>query len=166
MAIYNLFEYDRIKPRGRMQKQIQPSLFEDFSDNPFLDSSNSNPVSNEQEKSSFFSALAARLFFFFLLVTNTLWGCLNLCLFTLCLIFNIATAFKVQFFKLKLKKSILNIKRFLVCFIALLIALFSPALGIMFSCMYFLMYDKKGVEQIVPTSLQDQFRTLFPFDLQ
>jgi len=28
--------------------------------------------------------------------------------------------------------------------------------------MYFLMYDKTGVDEIVPTSLKDQFRDIFP----
>ena len=166
MAIYNLFEYDKIQPRGPMQKQVQPSLFEDSSESLFSEAFNDNTPIQDKEKSSFFSALAARLFFFFLLVVNILWGVLNIILFIAYLLVNICCVFKSRFLLKKLQKTVLNIKRFLVCNIALLVALVSPALGIMFSCMYFLMYDKKGVEQIVPTSLQDQFRSLFPFDLQ
>jgi hypothetical protein len=59
-------------------------------------------------------------------------------------------------------RTFLSFKRSLVCAIALVVALFSPALGIMFSCMYFLMYDKNGVDEIVPSSLKDQFRDIFP----
>jgi hypothetical protein len=64
--------------------------------------------------------------------------------------------------KTSLDRSFLNLKRAIVSAIALLIAIFSPALGIMFSCMYFLMYDKNGVDEVVPASLRDQFRLLFP----
>ena len=35
-------------------------------------------------------------------------------------------------------------------------------ISIKFSCMYFLMYDKNGVDEIVPSSLKDQFRDIFP----
>jgi hypothetical protein len=166
MAIYNLFDYDKMQPRGPMQKQIQPSLFEDCSESLFSEACQGNSMPQDQEKSSFFSALAARLFFLFLLVANIFWGALNITLFCLYILGNTCCLFKSQLLQKKLQKSTLNIKRFLVCSIALTVALVSPALGIMFSCMYFLMYDKKGVEQIVPTSLQDQFRSLFPFDLQ
>jgi hypothetical protein len=56
----------------------------------------------------------------------------------------------------------LSFKRSLVCAIALFVAIFAPALGIMFSCMYFLMYDKSGVDEVVPASLRDQFKDFLP----
>ncbi len=59
------------------------------------------------------------------------------------------------------KKAWLSIKRSLACGLALLAAIFSPAFGIMIACTYFLMYDKSGIEEIVPVSLQDQFRDFF-----
>jgi len=52
----------------------------------------------------------------------------------------------------------LNLKRAGICGVALVIALFSPSLGIMIACTYFLMYDKAGIQEVVPTSLQDQFK--------
>jgi len=55
-----------------------------------------------------------------------------------------------------------NMKRAAVCLIALLVALFSPALGIMFSCLYFMVYDKLGIDEIIPTSVKDQFKEFFP----
>ena len=52
-------------------------------------------------------------------------------------------------------------RRALVCGLSLLIAICSPAFGIMVACTYFLMYDKEGIEEVVPASLQDQFTSFF-----
>ena len=38
---------------------------------------------------------------------------------------------------------------------SLIVAIVSPALGTMFACTYFLMYDKKGIDEVVPSILQD-----------
>ena len=46
-------------------------------------------------------------------------------------------------------------------FFRFFVAIFSPSLGIMFSCTYFLMYDKAGIDEIVPSALQDQFKGFF-----
>jgi hypothetical protein len=54
-----------------------------------------------------------------------------------------------------------SIKRSFVCALALLVALFSPAFGIMIACTYFLMYDKAGMEEVVPSSIQSQFKDMF-----
>ncbi|MBI3236532.1 MAG: hypothetical protein HYZ48_02320 [Chlamydiales bacterium] len=55
----------------------------------------------------------------------------------------------------------LTVKRSLVCGLSLFITLFSPAFGIMIACTYFLMYDKTGIEEVVPASLQSQFKEFF-----
>jgi len=113
---------------------------------------------NGAPESSIFSSIAARLFFFMLLLTDIVWGIFSVALFMLSLIGNLMTGFR--FYKLKkyfLRRS-LNIKRSFVCGVSLFVALFSPALGTMFACTYFLMYDKRGIEEIVPSVLQDQFR--------
>lgn len=109
-------------------------------------------------ESHLFSSIAARLFFFMLLITDIAWAVLSLTLCVFSLFGNILTGFKI--FKLKKYNSRrwLNTKRAAVCGIALLVALFSPALGTMFACTYFLMYDKRGIEEVVPSVLQDQFR--------
>lgn len=108
-------------------------------------------AAEDQAKKSFFSVVAARCFFFLLLVANIAWG-----------IYTIA-ALGISLFGLKRLrvKSWLNVKRFLVCTNALLVALISPALGIMFACSYFLMYDKAGIDEIVPALLRDQFKVFF-----
>ncbi len=59
-----------------------------------------------------------------------------------------------------LMKGCASIRRALVCGLCLLISLLSPALGIMVGCAYFLMYDKSGVEEIVPSILKKQFGEL------
>ena len=56
-----------------------------------------------------------------------------------------------------MKKQWIALRRAAVCGVALTVTLFSPALGIMIACTYFLMYDKTGIQEVVPTSLQQQF---------
>ncbi|MDX8431332.1 MAG: hypothetical protein SNF33_05980 [Candidatus Algichlamydia australiensis] len=108
----------------------------------------------QPEKSCFkdrlFSSIAARLFFLLLLAGDIAWGALSIAMSLLYLASNLLTGFKFAFFKKRLKKSALSVRRALVCFLALLVAIISPALGIMFACSYFLMFDKKGIEEVVP----------------
>jgi len=114
------------------------------------------------EKASFkdklFSTIAARLFFLLLLAADVFWGALSIAMLTIHLTFTLISGFKCSFFKKRLKKAALSLRRALVCFIALIVAIFSPALGIMFACSYFLMFDKNGIEEVVPASLREQFR--------
>jgi hypothetical protein len=125
--------------------------------------SNDNYIQDpSSKKDAFFSAFFARIFFLCLLIADIFWGAYSIFLFTLKLSLNIVTAFKVKKLTLSLKKSFLAVKRSIVCFIALSIAIISPALGIMFSCMYFLMYDKNGIEEIVPSSLKGHFKEILP----
>lgn len=115
-----------------------------------------------KEGGRFFSGLAARLFFFLLLIADITWGIYVVALLLVKLVLNVATLFLAPALRKSLAYSCLCVKRALVCFIALTIAIFSPGLGIMFACLYFLTYDRNGVEDIVPSSLRDQFRDFFP----
>ncbi len=118
-----------------------------------------NPV---EEKSSVFSIIAARFFFFLLLLADVIWGLFSTLILTAKLTLSLLTLFRIPKLRTSTARTWLSVKRSLVCGVALIVALFSPALGIMFSCMYFLMYDTEGVDEIVPESLRDQVKSFFP----
>ncbi|MFZ4773118.1 MAG: hypothetical protein ACOYK9_03920 [Chlamydiia bacterium] len=145
MAIYNIFDYGTLN--GQKEEQL------------FIPEA---PQAVAEDQGSLFSALAARLFFFILLLADIAWGIYSFVALVVKLVLCGLTFNKLEPLNASLSRTYLSFKRSLVCAIALMVALFSPALGIMFSCMYFLMYDKSGVEEIVPTSLRDQFRDIFP----
>jgi hypothetical protein len=105
--------------------------------------------------------LAARLFFLFLLVVDCGWALYSLFLLGVTSLAHALALFKSPFFKKKKDKAIVSVKRSSVCGLALVVALFSPAFGMMVACTYFLMYDKAGIEEVVPASLQDQFKQFF-----
>jgi len=109
-------------------------------------------------KDRIFSTIAARLFFLLLLVGDIAWGAFSTAMTGIYLVSNFITGFKFGFFKRRLKKAALSMRRAIICFLALIVAIFSPALGIMFACSYFLMFDKKGIEEVVPASLREQFQ--------
>jgi hypothetical protein len=159
MAIYNIFDYSEKEIEEKMGSnsggpKIDPSAFHtNHIDAGYV---------KDSEKSNIFSALAARFFFFLLLIADLLWGIYSLVAVVLKSSLHLITFCQVTSLKTSLERSFLSLKRAIVSAIALLIAIFSPALGIMFSCMYFLMYDKNGVDEVVPASLRDQFRLLFP----
>ncbi|WP_420422254.1 hypothetical protein [Simkania sp.] len=119
------------------------------------------PQEDPETKSRFFSALAARLFFFMLLLADVAWCVYATALFGISLGLNLLTGFRLNALRRFHRRRYLNFKRCFVCGISLVVALFSPALGTMFACTYFLMYDKKGIEEVVPSVLQDQFREFF-----
>lgn len=116
------------------------------------------PNESIPKKSHFFSVLAARLFFFLLLIGDILWLCYAIALFAFSAIGAILTLSRFKLFNELMGNAILTIKRALVCGISLMVALFSPAFGIMIACTYFLMYDRVGIEEVVPSSLQSQFK--------
>lgn len=109
----------------------------------------------------FFSCLTARLFFLILFVGDLFWAVYSVCVLLISALITMVSFSRLTFFKNLLSKSWVSIKRALVCGLSLLVALFSPAFGIMIACTYFLMYDKAGMEEIVPTSIQSQFNELF-----
>jgi hypothetical protein len=153
MPIYDIFEHvERQKEEGDTKLDLSTHI----SDMTLKDQ-NKTP----DEKGHIFATIAARLFFFMLLITDIAWGVLTIALFTIALPLNILTAFKVYKLKSFLARRYLNLKRSAICAIALIVSLFSPALGTMIACSYFLMYDKKGIQEVVPSVLQDQFNEFF-----
>lgn len=159
MAIYNIFDYyerDVSEKRPHASSQINPDALTShrIGDNYIKE----EPTS----KAHLFSAIAARFFFFLLLVADLIWGIYSTILFCIKAPCYLLSFGAIPLLKTSCGRTWLNIKRSLVCGIALFIAIFSPALGIMFSCMYFLMYDKNGIEEVVPASLRDQFKEMFP----
>jgi len=120
------------------------------------------PVVSRTSKADFLSSICVKLLFLLLLVFNLFWFAYSFIKVSLCL------ALYLCFWgsppigvRKKLSKSWLSTKRAFICGLALLVALFSPALGIMLACTYFLMYDKSGIEEVIPSSLREQFKELF-----
>jgi len=109
-------------------------------------------------KDRFFSSLTARVLFFLLFLGDICWGIYALSLVLLGAVLSLATAGKVALFNRIYHKNWISLKRSGICGVALFISLFSPALGIMIACTYFMMYDKKGIQEVVPRSLQEQFQ--------
>jgi hypothetical protein len=109
-------------------------------------------------KDRFFSSLTARLLFLVLLLGDLLWAVYSLAVMVMVGSFSLIVGGKAPFLHRLYKKNWLNLKRASVCGISLLVALFSPAFGIMIACTYFMMYDKNGIQEVVPKSLQDQFQ--------
>ncbi|MGL5263610.1 MAG: hypothetical protein ACRDAI_03405 [Candidatus Rhabdochlamydia sp.] len=114
-----------------------------------------------KQKDRIFSAILARLFFVLLFLGNCLWIIYALLLFTLSGVGILLSFGKVKIFSKLNVTAYLTIKRAMVCGISLFIALFNPAFGIMVACTYFLMYDKSGIEEVIPSSLQSQFSEFF-----
>lgn len=156
MTIYNIFDYAETAETFDAPEDATAFIKDKVRKN---DNYIQDPTS---KKDAFFSAFFARMFFLCLLGADALWGAFSIVLFVVKLALNIITLFHVKPLVKSLKRSFLAIKRSIVCFIALTIALISPALGIMFSCMYFLMYDKNGVDEIVPSSLKSHFKEILP----
>lgn len=130
-----------------------------------IEKSAEEPVSDVvRTKSSFFSSLAARLFFFLLLLGDLLWLTYGVVLLVVSTIGTLITRNKTPLCLELRQNAWLTVKRALVCAISLFIALFSPAFGIMIACTYFLMYDPQGIEEVVPSSLQSQFKEFFKKD--
>ncbi|MCH9630909.1 MAG: hypothetical protein S4CHLAM37_09190 [Chlamydiia bacterium] len=157
MTIYNIFDYTE-KASANLNSQKAQKTMEK------IELAEAKVGFQEEEgskKDRFFSSLAARLFFLLLLVIDVLWGVYVSVSVSLAAVLNLITFGKVPLFRRFLSKFFLSFKRFLVCGLSLFVALFTPALGIMFACTYFLMYDKEGIEEVVPTSLQAQFKEFF-----
>ena len=119
-------------------------------------------AAEQSSRDQIFSALAARLFFILLFAADLIWALYNLTLLAVALAGFALTGGKVEYFKLLNEKGWISLRRSLVCGVSLLIALFNPAFGIMIACTYFLMYDKTGIEEVVPSSLQSQFKEFIP----
>ena len=109
----------------------------------------------------FFSSLCARLFFLALIVFDGLWFSYLIFKMSIYSLLQLGFMGSSAALQSRLAKNWISLKRSLICALALFVALFSPAFGIMIGCTYFLMYDKKGIEEAVPASLRSQFKELF-----
>jgi hypothetical protein len=134
MAIYNLFE------------EVVPEH---------------NQVSHDTEPKGdrFFSSIAARFFFLLLLIGDLFWLAYTLVRVVILLPLLMITCGRCVSLARGAGKVFLSLKRGLVSLLALFVSLFSPALGIMFACTYFLMYDRAGIDEVVPASLRPQFHS-------
>lgn len=113
-------------------------------------------------KGQIFSAITARLLFLLLLAADFVWTCYSVAVFIFSIVGFSASGGKVPFFKNLFEKTWVSLRRSMVCGVSLMVALFSPAFGVMIACTYFLMYDKAGIEEVIPSSLQSQFKEFLP----
>lgn len=151
MAIYDISEVKKLESIGG-----------DSSSREFLGTPEDLLIDEPlKQKDRIFSAILARLFFVLLFLGNCLWIIYALLLFTLSGVGILLSLGKVRVFFQLNTTARLTIKRAMVCGISLLIALFNPAFGIMVACTYFLMYDKSGIEEVIPSSLRSQFSDFF-----
>ena len=125
-------------------------------EDPVLETFSEIPSENSRDR--FFSSITARILFLLLLIGNVAWAVWTLAKMAIFIPLFFLTFGKSNRIKQSLQKGWISMKRAGVCGISLVIALFSPALGIMVACTYFLMYDKSGIQEVVPRSLQDQFQ--------
>jgi len=110
------------------------------------------------KKDRFFSSLTARLLFFILFLGDLCWIAYSMMLCGLAGLLLLMSGLRWPLMSYVARKQWLALKRSSVCGLSLFISLFSPALGIMVACTYFLMYDKTGIQEVVPASLQEQFQ--------
>ena len=139
MPIYDIFE---TKARQHQEESTESS----------------QPQAPQSSKDRFFSALTARVLFFILFAADLCWIAYAATLLILASTLYLVSGFRWSLVRYVMHKQWVALKRASVCAISLFIALFSPALGIMVACTYFLMYDKTGIQEVVPTSLQEQFQ--------
>lgn len=138
MAIHELFEKESPKQE----------VFDEF-------------VKEKVTKGYFFSTLLTRFCFFLLIVADLIWFMWSVFAFLFFLVLNLVTFSRFSFINRSFMKSLLSFRRSIVCGLALFIGLFSPPFGIMVACTYFLMYDKSGMDEVVPAPLQAQFKDIF-----
>ncbi len=147
MAIYDIFEPEEEQEAQQLELDL-----------PGEERPEEEPFS---KRDRLFSTCVARLFFFLLLIADVAWIAYSTALFAICLAGYGLSFRKFYFLKDCFLSFWVSVKRSFVCGISLFLALFSPAFGIMVACTYFLMYDKEGIEEVVPASLQAQFKEFF-----
>jgi len=143
MPIYNIVDGQKHKVEVLAPKIEQP------------------PMEDIKEKQKWFSSLIARSFFLLLLLADMGWSCYSFFRLWVWGTIHLFTFGKVEFFRHKMNKACISLKRSLICGVSLFVAVFSPSIGIMIACTYFLMHDPTGIEEVVPASLQTQFREFF-----
>lgn len=146
MAIYQLFDQEK--------KETFTETFE------YVEES----ADKGSKRSHFFSTLVTRFCFFLLLIADMAWFVYNTLMFCFTCLLICITLGKKQRCKKMLRRSLLQLCRSAICGLSLFVGLFSPPFGIMIACTYFLMYDKAGMEEVVPGPLQAQFKDIFKTD--
>lgn len=138
-------------------------IFEEVKNETFTETFEQHePIKQKKEGSGhLFSTLVTRFCFLLLLIADTVWIAYNALVLLLATLGLLLSAGKSAFFKRLLKKTTLHFRRSVTCGLALFVGLFSPPFGIMVACTYFLMYDKAGMEEVVPAPLQAQFKDIF-----
>jgi len=163
MAIYDIFNVEK-EEASQCEVSLDPPK-------PEAIPSEGKPTPSEPDSSScldiqgrgrFFSSVAARLFFFLLLIADLFWAVYAVALFLLGSVLHLLTGNRSERFHQLKGHAWISLRRSLVCGVSLFVALFSPSFGIMIACTYFLMYDKSGIEEVVPSSLQSQFKEFLP----
>lgn len=156
MAIYNIFDYTE---KSTLSSEDAKKTMEKVNLAEAKVGFHEEAASKGRDR--FFSSLAARFFFLLLLIADVCWGVYIVLMFALLIPLSCLTLFKVPLLNRLLGKFYLSLKRFLVGALSLFVSLISPALGIMFACTYFLMYDREGIDEVVPASLRGQFKEFF-----
>lgn len=153
MAIFDISHVDQ-KEESKEQK-----LTGEIAQEETTFASNLQPASKVKDR--FLSSFFARLFFLALLCVDVLWLVYSICKIVLFGVLSLCFFPKKDLWERVISRACLSFRRALVCALALFVALISPGFGIMIACTYFLMYDKQGVEEVVPSSLQEQFQEFF-----
>ncbi len=122
----------------------------------------SSNSSLQKKKGSVFSAFASRVFFLILLSADLVWMTYTILSSAIFLSVIVCSGGKFRKIRERQSKKWVSLRRSLVCAVALVVALFSPSFGVMVACTYFLMYDKAGIEEVVPSALQSEFKELLP----
>ena len=148
--------YDKYKSSSEMESRIFPS-----ERGPEIASIQEKIKASSFSKDRLFSVVCIRFFFLVLLAVDLLWGAYCLCKMIFCLLLSGCFFYKKEVWELSLSKAWISLKRALVCALSLFVSLFSTGFGIMIACTYFVMYDKEGIEEVVPASLQDHFKDFF-----
>ncbi len=152
MAIIDINEY-----RKNLNKEVKPKV--NIDSKAFY--SRFETLKKQAERPGVKEKVASRVFFAFLLILNFFWLVSALFMWVVSYLLMVISFFSSLGVKKIYTKFSLNLRRSAVCFLALFIAIFNPSLGIMFCCLYFMMYDKMGIEEIVPSSLREQFKEFF-----
>lgn len=159
MAIYDFSKVEKSESNASVFPQ---SRHPDEQNTSAASEQDPSPNLKVNKRDQIFSAIAARLFFLLLVAADLIWICYALAQMVFSAIGYSVTGGRVPYFKTLSEKAWITLRRSLVCGVSLMIALFSPAFGIMVACTYFLMYDKTGIEEVVPSSLQSQFKEFLP----
>ena len=125
----------------------------DYQPDPTPPKPESIPFTSSKDR--ILSSVLARGLFFLLLIVDLFWGAFSLISYIITLPFGSLT-------KSFRQKRFLALKRASVGALSLFTAIFSPSIGILFGCTYFMFFDKEGIDEVIPSSLRSQFETFFP----